>query len=759
MRRRRVLASLMAAIALLAAVLWWAERGWRSAQQTAATPALAPAEHREVFSISGPEQVTRGGLRAPPPQPNVSSPPARPLTASRPLSPAPRTAARPTVDERPLWELLQQRRHEDLRDAIAAERQAHPEWRPPPQLTELMNAADADADYQRHITALTQAKTAGDETRALQEAAVLAPLVEARRDAAAARMLGWTHYDAGQDQAAAEWFSKSREWSPSEEAAYGHALASTRRGDHDAAMAAAREYSDSPRIAAVAREGALARARERHEAGDYAGSEQALAEAARHGEWDRGAQLLHAWNLAKQGREDEAGKVFEELYRAQPDEASADGLLFSYGEARNEAALARLSAELDGPLAEKYRLQQARQAYARKQFLAAGRLAPEAYPLLENIGRPDLTGGIIWRQRSGISGLSRLSLTKAPWLEARFGTGGALWRIQAEDVYLESGSLAGDAAVGSALSTSVPDRARAPGNIDAGAELRVSVEYQGAFAPYASIATTPLDGPVNHRWLGQLGATWHGARASASLEWAERPVRDSALSYVGMVDPYTGVEWGRVVAQGFSGRVYSAVAPGWDMYAQAQWAKLRGSRVMTNERQGVDVSVSRVVHRPGYDRIAIGPYVGYERYAKNLSHFTLGHGGYFSPQLLLRTGMALEVLTEEGQPGVMRARLALGYQMHRQDEMSYLPFTPDPPSGAISPRVYPASDEMGVTLNGEWYGVWRLAPRWQLGGGAVYRHSPAFDEMFAGAFIRYSLDKRPALFSSDLPPTLFGGVE
>lgn len=755
MRRGRVLVSLIAAIALLAAVLWFAERGWRATQRTATAPAPAPAEHGEVFSITGPEQVTRGEPRTPPSQPSASPP----LTSSSPLPPSPRAASAQNVDERPLWELLQQRRHEELRAAIAAERQAHPEWRPPSQLIELMNAADADAEYQRHIAALTQAKTAGDETRALQEAAILAPLVEARRDAAAARMLGWTHYDAGQDQAAAEWFSKSRQWSPSEEAAYGHALASARLGDHDVAAAAAREYPDSSRIAAVAREGALARARERHEAGDYAGSEQALAEAARYGEWDRGAQLLHAWNLAKQGRHDEAGKLFEELYRAQPDEASADGLLFSYGEARNEAALARLSAELGGPLAEKYRLHQARQAYGRKQFLAARRLAPGAYPLLENIGRLDLTGGFIWRQRSGISGLSRLSLTKAPWLEGRFATGTTQWRIQAEDVYLKSGSLAGDAVVGSALSAAVPVAARSARDIDAGAEVRVSVARQGAFAPYASIATTPLDGPVHHRWLGQLGATWHGARASAALEWSERPVRDSTLSYVGMIDPYTRAAWGRVVAQGLSGRVYSPVAPGWDMYAQAQWAELRGSRVMTNERQGVDLSVNRVVQRPGYDRIAIGPYLGYERYAKNLSQFTIGHGGYFSPQFLLRTGVALEALTEEGRSGVMRARLALGYQMHRQDGMPYLPFTPDAPGGAIPPRVYPSSNDRGVTLNGEWYGVWRLAPRWQLGGGAAFRRSPAFEEVFAGAFIRYSLEERPALFSSDLPPALFGGVE
>lgn len=764
---RRVPAiALIAVLLLLILVLWFAERGWREIEESKTPPSPSPAPvDRETFTLRGTEPEPEGTATAPiAGQRNVVGPvPALPRPARpSPMRATPLRSDPVGVDERPLWDLLHQGRHQELRAAIAENKTRHPDGQPPAQLIELMERGDNDSAYQARINALASATAAEDQAKRLREANALAPMADERRDAAVARMLGWTYYDAQQDEEAVRWFSRAQEWSPSEEGAYGLALALRRQGDAAGAAEAARAYGDSPRIARLLQDFALERARKLHDAGDYAGSEHALAEAQKYGELDRGAQLLHAWNLAKLGRHDEAGKLFADLYRAQPDDASADGVMYSYEQAGDRAALARLSDELGGPLAERFRLNQARQAYARKQFIAARHNAPQAYPLLANVERPELTGGILWRQRSGTSGLSLLSLLKMPWLEGRFVTGGTnQWRVQIDDVHLNSGGLASDAVVGTASGT--PNFARVDDDIDAGKEVRVSVAHQGPFAPYASIGTTPLDGPVEHRWLGQLGATWYGARAAGSLEWSARPVRDSMLSYVGMVDPYTGAAWGRVVAQGVSGRVYSPIAPDWDVFAQAQWAELRGKNVMTNERQGIDLSVNRVVQKPGYDRIAIGPYIGYERYAKNLSQFTIGHGGYFSPQFLLRTGVALEALTGERESAVMRARLALGYQTHRQNAMPYLPFTPDPPSGSNGnlspPRMYAASKDNGAAINGEWYGVWRLAPRWQLGGGAAYRRSPAFEEIYAGAFIRYSFGDRPALFSSDLPPALFGAVE
>lgn len=758
MRRRRVLASLVGAIALLAAVLWFAERGWRNAQQTAATPspASAPAQ-REIFSVTGPETVTRGEAQTPPAAPNQAPLVPPNVTASSPASePVSRTsrAASPQgVDERPLWRLLQQRRHEELRAAIAAHRQAHPEWQPPSQLLELLHTAEADAEYQRHLDALAQAKMAGDTARVLEEAAALAPLVEARRDAAGARALGWAHYDAGQDETAAQWFSKSQQWSPSEEAAYGRALARQRLGDHDAAMASAREYADSPRMAALLRDDALARARERHEAGDYDGSERALAEAARYGEWDRGARLLHAWNLAKLGQYEEAGDVFAELYRAAPDEASADGLLFSYGEGRDDATLARLSEELGGPLAQRYRLLQAQQAYGRKQFLAAHAEAPQAYPLLEHVDRPDAGIGAMTRRRSGSEGLSRLTLSKAPWLEGRLVSGGVYeWRLRVDDVHLDSGSLPAGALIGSAPAVSTSFTATPTTDMHAGAEPLLSVMREGRFTPYASIGTTPLRGPVDARGVGQLGATWYGARASATLEWSARPVRESILSYVGAVDPYTGTAWGRVVSSGVDARLYSMLGTRWSASARTQWMQLAGEQVQDNEHLTVDVAINRALRWRGMDRTTVGPFIGYERYTKNLSHFTLGHGGYFSPQRLLRAGVAWEGLTTEGAPFVARARVAAGYQTHRADAAPYLPLAPDG-------RMYAASDQSGAAIDLQWLGVWRMTPRWQLGGGAGYRRSPAYEDVFAGAFLRYSLAARPALFSRDLPASLFGAVE
>src|SRR3569832_2431656 len=145
--------------------------------------------------------------------------------------------------------------------------------------------------------------------------------------------------------------------------------------------------------------------------------------------------------------------------------------------------------------------------------------------------------------------------------------------------------------------------------------------------------------------------------------------------------------------------------------ARTQWAQLAGEQVEDNGRVAVDVSINRALRWRGMDRTTVGPFIGYERYTKNLSHFTLGHGGYFSPQRLLRAGVAWEGLTTEGAPFVARARVAAGYQTHRADAAPYLPLAPDG-------RMYAASDQSGAAIDLQWLGVWRMTPRWQLGGGA-----------------------------------------
>ncbi|MER2527856.1 MAG: cellulose synthase subunit BcsC-related outer membrane protein, partial [Candidatus Competibacter denitrificans] len=65
-------------------------------------------------------------------------------------------------------------------------------------------------------------------------------------------------------------------------------------------------------------------------------------------------------------------------------------------------------------------------------------------------------------------------------------------------------------------------------------------------------------------------------------------------------------------------------------------------------------------------------------------------------------------------------------------------------------RFFESSQQTGFSGGLKLQGVWRLAPQWQLGAAATYDRSPSFEQGGAYLFMRYLLEPRPAVFSSDL---------
>src|SRR5262249_27246625 len=128
---------------------------------------------------------------------------------------------------------------------------------------------------------------------------------------------------------------------------------------------------------------------------------------------------------------------------------------------------------------------------------------------------------------------------------------------------------------------------------------------------------------------------------------------------------------------------------------------------------------------------------------KNLSQFTLGHGGYFSPDYLIQPVGSLNFLTHEGRPFIVKGDIGLGFQNHHQETSPYFPLAPDG-------RFYAASTDSGFVFYGELLAVARLSAHWQLGGGGAARRTADYHDESGLLFVRYLLQARPAVFSSDL---------
>lgn len=125
------------------------------------------------------------------------------------------------------------------------------------------------------------------------------------------------------------------------------------------------------------------------------------------------------------------------------------------------------------------------------------------------------------------------------------------------------------------------------------------------------------------------------------MEFARRPITGSLLSYAGAHDPITGQVWGGVVATGIGGRIgkpfgsYSASLSG-------SYALLQGKHVQNNTRLQLRAAVDRDIWKNSTSSVNVGAALSFWRYGKDLSEYSWGHGGYYSPKSYLSLSLPVE---------------------------------------------------------------------------------------------------------------------
>ena len=149
----------------------------------------------------------------------------------------------------------------------------------------------------------------------------------------------------------------------------------------------------------------------------------------------------------------------------------------------------------------------------------------------------------------------------------------------------------------------------------------------------ADIGTTPLGFAVTN-WVG--GVTWNTdvQDLGVSLTASRRPISSSLLAYAGAQDPNTasGKTWGGVVATG------GAIGLSYDQgNANGVWADLSahqitGENVADNSRERLMAGYYYKLINEDNRRATIGLNGMLWHYAKDLSDYSLGQGGYYSPQ-------------------------------------------------------------------------------------------------------------------------------
>ncbi len=605
---------------------------------------------------------------------------------------------------------------------------------PTPESYLRQTASGQDAHHQKMTQLLARKDFTGFEVE-----------FEKKPEAGWAEALAWIYYGEGKAGLAKRWFSRALSLDSSEaSASYGLALIAKNEGNLSEAKARALRAPREPKMRALLRQIYAAEAGECYNQKQYGKCLDCLAKAESLGPLTADQRMLRAWTHYQLGEYAESAREFEALYRARHDKVSGEGLFYSLQRLDQQARATALAQELGGPLEPLVRDQQAMDYYSRPLFLAAEAEAPGLYPALKNIDSPSVDAGAAFRRKSGETGTSSLKEMRLP-----FAGGSVVFyevnqlTVEASRLNLESGFLPANATVGTfpvaPRSYSYTATTRLP-NL---AVVNLRFSHQGWFAPYVELGTTPIGGPVSVLPTGRLGFIQQVDSGNWGLSLFSKSNTESILAYTGIRDPYNGGAWGRVEESGLTASGYQDLGSHWGFAGEGTLGVLTGDQVETNEHAALNASVGRDLRLDGFQYFVVGPSIFGEHFEHNLSGFTVGQGGYFSPDYMAQGTLGVNFLTLEGQQFIVHARFGAGGQDNQQDASPLFPLSPDG-------RTYSSSNQASYVLSAAAEGVVRLGDHWQFGGAVSYDKTADWTESTGMLFFRFEFEPRPAVFSSDL---------
>ncbi len=116
-------------------------------------------------------------------------------------------------------------------------------------------------------------------------------------------------------------------------------------------------------------------------------------------------------------------------------------------------------------------------------------------------------------------------------------------------------------------------------------------------------------------------------------------VRNSLLSYTGLVEKGSGIRWGRVVEQG--GELTFQLGNGYRssfLPIKAGYFYIKGKNTRSNSRVFWEIFPTVYMGKALLDENYLSLFFRYENYSKDDNLYFFGHGGYFSPQNFFLVG-------------------------------------------------------------------------------------------------------------------------
>ncbi len=349
---------------------------------------------------------------------------------------------------------------------------------------------------------------------------------------------------------------------------------------------------------------------------------------------------------------------------------------------------------------------------------------------------PYFTNGAILRARTGRGGIDKLTTEQAN-IEASTTVGNQVrLSLIAKPTYLDSGSpnISPSNAFGSAITNGASTQTTAFG---IGAEAQLATRDLGV-----RLGLSPHDFLIQN-WIG--GFRINPAHGPFTLLLSRDNVQDTKLSFAGERDAASNQVWGGVMSNSAS------LIGNWGtdksgFYAIAGYQDLRGKNVASNSQINVTTGgYFKILSTPDGSLTAGLNFSGMH-YDKNLRYFTLGQGGYFSPQQYFLTNVPLRWTGAWNRVLQYSISASLGVQHFQEDKSAYFPTNATLQS--LAGQSYSAMSSTGGNYNLDFHLGYQLTPQWLFGAFASVGNSRDYRNTNGGIFLRYLFQPRP--FGADI---------
>ncbi|HBS26737.1 MAG TPA: hypothetical protein DD827_06370 [Gammaproteobacteria bacterium] len=273
------------------------------------------------------------------------------------------------------------------------------------------------------------------------------------------------------------------------------------------------------------------------------------------------------------------------------------------------------------------------------------------------------------------------------------------------------------------------------------------------------LGVTPVGFKIN-TVLGGLHWFHKGYQSKYGARITRRAVKDSIVSYAGVKDPDTNQEWGAVAKSGLDLN-FSYGLDRMGVYGNIGAHIYDGQSVADNESAEAKLGLYYTLFDTGRSKLTTGINGRYAAFDKNLNFFTLGHGGYFSPQDYVNVSIPIEYQASNGGFHY-RIGADIGQQDFNTDAIDVFPIdTPlqdrlEEIQSTINSAVRTTYDAESVSeavfnIRGEI--EYAISDSLAFGGWANATSVDDFEEFKAGIYLRrYTLPKTDSkpLFRDDV---------